>query len=263
MSDANELLDTDWPRWLVAVAVRVDELVADPRALERFRRMLRDWKAEHDARVPRSPVGRRGQIRHSPIEILPVRSLTLPEKYAALAAIHDVVCDGAKRIDPWRIRHRHRNFARRKAGISYAVLCSRIKDLRDTDRDRIEGTLRDVEADLVAPSKEPTPAVDAPEKPLTDRLAEVAEPPRDAGEAVARLGDEWATQRQLADITGKTEGAIRSAIHRARKRDELLEDDVEPIPETRPGRPQYRLRVRGVWRFVSPSGERSRDSQST
>jgi len=78
-----------------------------------------------------------------------------------------------------------------------------------------------------------------------------------ADEAARLIGDEWATYQQLASVTDKSESAIRSAFKRAKDSGELLADDEQEITDTRPGSPRCRFRIRGVWRFLDPGGERS------
>ncbi len=145
---------TDWPKWLEDVGIRADELVADPIVQEHFWRMLGDWKIEHDR-------CKRGHVRYNAVEILPRRRLSLPDKFAAVAAIHDVICEKSKRIDPWGVHKRLRSIgvSRAKAGIAYGVLCHEICDISDNDRERIEQALSDVEADLASRFTDTTPTL--------------------------------------------------------------------------------------------------------
>lgn len=72
-----------------------------------------------------------------------------------------------------------------------------------------------------------------------------------ADEAVALLGDEWATVAQSAGVTGKTVDAVRAAINRAKKKLRWQSMDEEQIPEWRPGTAKNRFRIRGVWDYIS------------
>lgn len=167
-----------WPEWLVVVACGVGELVAKPVTMDRFRRMLRDWKAEHEARGPKSSEDKRGNVQYNPVELLPVRGMTLPEKYAVLAAIHDAICEQTKRIDPWTTQKRIRNFRSPKvrASWSYAALCGCVAELGDGHRERITGVLRDVGRDLA--TTQPDSGVES----LIDRMAKAT--------AASRLSDD-------------------------------------------------------------------------
>jgi len=135
------------PQWAEDVATRAAELVADSRVREHFKRMLRDWKAGRD------PHERAGDV-----ELLPRPLMTLAEKYAALAAIHDATWHDAreprwkrvKPIDPWRSHKRDNNLAAMKAGFHYLAMRHRAREVTDGDHKEIEATLRDVEADLRA-----------------------------------------------------------------------------------------------------------------
>lgn len=156
-----------WPTWLVDVEVRVDELVEDPVVMDRFRRMLRDWKLEHVRRGPMSPVPEDLYPDSPAEEVLPLRRFSLAEKYAHLAAIHDVICEKAKRIDPWTMHKSLSDvgFAKAKAGMAYVVLCKGVRDLREKDRERIENALRDVEIDLAG---HPSTGVELPTRAVTE-----------------------------------------------------------------------------------------------
>jgi hypothetical protein len=133
--------------WLRDVAVRVDELVGHPLAMDRFRQMLRVWKQQHDARRPTgTALGRAGvPVQDNPIKLFPTQRMTLAEKYARLAAIHDFICENAKPINPW---HAPQSLKKLKPAMSYAVLCRRVTDLDETTRPRIESLLHEVAADV-------------------------------------------------------------------------------------------------------------------
>ncbi len=75
-------------------------------------------------------------------------------------------------------------------------------------------------------------------------------PAATAAEAVTRLCDEWATTRQLASVMGKSDSAIRSALKRAKDKKKFLSADEQSIPDSRPGMPKIRYRIRGVWRHL-------------
>lgn len=78
-----------------------------------------------------------------------------------------------------------------------------------------------------------------------------APPLATAAEAVAYLGDDWATIKQLGAVTGKTPSAIRSAFYRAKSSGEFLPEDELKISDAGPGQPQKRFRIKGVWRHIS------------
>ena len=126
----------DFDDWLVQVAVRVDEWIARPLVRDRFLAMLRAWRAEHD-----------GHGKHGD-GLLPVRAMTQPEKYAALAAIHDRVCEGAEQLDLWDCRRGHGDVQKMKAGMAYVYLQDCVNVLSTEDQARVEGVVSDIEADL-------------------------------------------------------------------------------------------------------------------
>ncbi|MCH8853993.1 MAG: hypothetical protein IID41_15290 [Planctomycetes bacterium] len=74
-----------------------------------------------------------------------------------------------------------------------------------------------------------------------------------AAEAVAYVGDEWATIRQLSDVTGRTQAAIRSAFSRAKNARKFHFQDEQQVPDAGPGQARTRFRIKGVWRFISPT----------
>ncbi|MEE9294583.1 MAG: hypothetical protein V3W34_06455 [Phycisphaerae bacterium] len=87
---------SDVPKWLSIIAWKVDELVLMPRVGGRFDRILVAWKREREKNR-----GRRDRyLPDLPIP-LPERKLTLPERYAILAALHNHICKSADPIDPW------------------------------------------------------------------------------------------------------------------------------------------------------------------
>ena len=118
------------------MAVRVDEWIARPLVRDRFLAMLRAWRAEHD-----------GHGKHGD-GLLPVRAMTQPEKYAALAAIHDRVCEGAEQLDLWDCRRGHGDVQKMKAGMAYVYLQDCVNVLSTEDQARVEGVVSDIEADL-------------------------------------------------------------------------------------------------------------------
>ena len=92
--------------------------------------------------------------------ILPVKALPLREKYAWLAAIHAVVGEGVRPIDPYRSdKHSKRGkavrsrsgWARRLAAMPYAARKTLVRHFTKGDRPRIERMLADVARDLGAP----------------------------------------------------------------------------------------------------------------
>ncbi|MHC4698285.1 MAG: hypothetical protein ACYTFA_16255 [Planctomycetota bacterium] len=142
----------DPPGWLVDVAVRVDELVSQTEGMQRFRDMIRQQTADHAARDPLPPTYPDGQIRYNPVELLPIRETSLAEKYATLAAIHDVVCQRTQEINPWPVdadkEYESGDYSMSIAGTTFSVLCSKVKDVSADDRAQIERCLHVVHADM-------------------------------------------------------------------------------------------------------------------
>ena len=95
--------------------------------------------------------------------------------------------------------------------------------------------------------------------PEDDRATEIPQlVPRTADEAVKLNGNEWATYKQLAESTGMTESALRSAAKRALDNGKLMkENDIKPLPLTRSGTPRQIIRIRGLWPHLSCARERS------
>lgn len=248
MSEDPLFEEDQWPEWLNWIASRVDELVASKHGMDRFRRMLREWKTERDAQGPSTMVDRRGHIRHDPVVPLPVRRLSLSEKYALLAAIHDVICCDAapsryrtpKRIDPWQMHKsiKRIGLAKATAGASYMMLCHRVSELADGHRHRVESALGDVIDDLGSAAK--TPQADSPgvkeQRPhvTTTSPTEPKPKPKRRGrepdtdpKADKRIAEAWGTGRHktyadLAHELGRPPLDVRRAIdrhrHRSRKR---------------------------------------------
>ena len=193
------------PPWLEAIAIRVDELVSEEANRKHFAEMLRQWSDEHGKRPSKEGV-----------QVLPRRAMTLPEKYAALAAIHDQICEEAKSLDLWGIRRKSKNLSRTKIGVRYAALAKRVENISDQDQERLEQVLADVEADRAAKLSEKGPegrrgdsdaglhqtgvASDPgaqPSRPLTGAAEEVTD------EAMRAAGAEKDAERPLAITTGK------------------------------------------------------------
>ena len=97
---------------------------------------------------------------YNPVEILPLRALTPAAQYAALAAIHDAVCDDVEQIDPWSAPGDA--FEPLKAGTAYAVLVDRVSRLADEDQARVERALENVQVDLARMLPAPPTPADAP-----------------------------------------------------------------------------------------------------
>jgi hypothetical protein len=162
------------------VAVRVDELVRDRHIMDYFRRQIRQWRAEVDARAaeycepvtdadetarPKWMRGKSGyqnyvaierdgdpyrRCMRDPLNPLSIQAMTPAEKCAWLAAVHDVRCYvEVERIDPWHDWEDDRDYGR--SDRHYACLCGWVEDLTvwtETDCDRIESILCDVQADI-------------------------------------------------------------------------------------------------------------------
>jgi hypothetical protein len=88
----------------------------------------------------------------------PDRSLTLPEKYAVCAAIHDAVCTGVEKINPWAEQEAIDPYFRLRT--AYDKLCENVLKLHEADRNNVEAFLGDIMSDLTALSAtkaDPTP----------------------------------------------------------------------------------------------------------
>jgi hypothetical protein len=105
-----------------------------------FEQQLCAWQAEHEARREAGHPCR--------CKLLPGSGLTLPEKYARLAAIHYASPDVRQRINPWRSHEPNVPAKEWSAEVPYVFLRLDVKKLGNAAPTRIESMLRDVEADL-------------------------------------------------------------------------------------------------------------------
>lgn len=135
------------PRWLLDLAIKMDELLVDPAALEITQNMVWKWRQEHESRVGAG----RG------VEILPPRRLSLAHEFAIMSAIHDQVCAGAKQIDWWDRKRKRTPLCRDKSEVHAKVACSgfpyqlmrdAVESIADNDRWRVEQASRHVRAHL-------------------------------------------------------------------------------------------------------------------
>lgn len=200
--------------WQKSLAVQVDEIVQDPAMMTRFQEMVRVWQGEEEARGP----GCNGVV------LLPTRAMTLPEKYAALAAIHDRVCaqNGAEPINPWKtvtgksLRSlNEEDKAQCLNSISFHVLCKRFDEIQESDHERLESVLLDVRSDsdklgttILEVDKPPLNSTKVTQMILTraelERLREAIQlllfwgshPPRDRSESLEK-GEAWKTIDEL------------------------------------------------------------------
>ena len=150
-----------WPRWMLRVATRVDELLALPGILDRFQRAIQKWDRD---RVP-------------PVELLPNRRLTQPEKLAGLAAIHDVVCERVKLIDPFDTPKGWAGVSlpKARAGVGYTVLLARVHDLTQLDAERVSDCLADLETELLPQAEARDPYLTELTQTMRDTVEEVVE----------------------------------------------------------------------------------------
>jgi hypothetical protein len=160
-----------WPEWLKNITLAVVELVKKrPRAYLRFQRMIVEAEETEKRESKGLSMGGRRLVQHLQngaqsggmgSGVLPVRALSLAEKYAWLAAIHDVVGERVKRFDPYRT-HKHSKrgnavrsrsgWARLKAAMAYGVRKNMIRELTDEDRPYLERMLEELARDLGAPN---------------------------------------------------------------------------------------------------------------
>lgn len=146
-------------RWLSELTRNVCEELAHPKARDRFREMLREW---YDTRtsepddsaddwLPDKPEPPRASRYFLPT----TGTLTLADKYACVAAIHDAVCERCKEINPWPVTDlEDASFEDAARCMAFTALKGWVtpRDLPDTPdvRDRVEGIWRDVRDDLTA-----------------------------------------------------------------------------------------------------------------
>ncbi|OHB51927.1 MAG: hypothetical protein A2Y12_05020 [Planctomycetes bacterium GWF2_42_9] len=109
---------------------------------------------------------------------LPVRAITLTEKYAVLAAVHDYFCNDAEYIDPWQDA---KEAAELMAALAYTVLVhDGVEQLTESDRDDLEVFLEDIKADVAAIPVESLP-----------QLAGECKPDDQASNIFRKNGDFW------------------------------------------------------------------------
>lgn len=125
-----------FPSWLITLGVRVDDWVLNSQIRTLFRSQLANWLRE--LRASDRPI----------FDIPSRRALTLSEKYAVLAAVHDLVCKHTPTLELWRTTKWTRNNTRNKAAISWTIVKMRVKNHAGRHREFIEGILSDVEKDI-------------------------------------------------------------------------------------------------------------------
>jgi hypothetical protein len=160
------------PHWVGEIAKHVATIVEVTGYRDRFRRMMRQWAAEHrrQQRIEdRQPEARERKEQRlflpdptdsessacdaEPLSLVPGRSLA--HQYVTLAAIHDDVMSGkvgVKQLDPWCPHRLGCNHEAEKAGIPYAIMCSRVRELKPSDRGNVRRVLNRVRKDLSLPA---------------------------------------------------------------------------------------------------------------
>lgn len=146
--------------WLLKLTREVCEAIARPGARERFRAKLRDW---YDRRTPEPDDSADDWLPDEPEPpqasryLLPTTgTLSLADKYARVAAIHDAVCERCEELNPWPVTDLEAApFEDAARGMAFTVLKGWVTpgDLPDTPdvRERAEELWRDVRSDLITP----------------------------------------------------------------------------------------------------------------
>jgi len=143
LEDYNYYAPGPFSSWFVTLGVRVDEWVLNPALRAHFRRQLANWYKEH--RAGKGPV----------LDFPPYRALTLPEKYAVLSAIHDLVCKNTCRLELWDTNEKWtRNPARDRAAILWTIVKHRVRDRAKHHRQFINRVFADVEKDICENEKQ-------------------------------------------------------------------------------------------------------------
>lgn len=134
-------------------------MVKQADVMDYFMKMLAEWDVKLKQWINR---------RKCAPDFFPRRALTLPEKYARLAAIHSAFCEDTKRIDPWKSHKTIRQLGMAKvlAGILFVALRHHARGLGDKDRGAVEKMLRDVEVNLQRREAAIEPVRPLPRKPL-------------------------------------------------------------------------------------------------
>ncbi len=179
MSKRERTYDYDGPDWLLAIGIRVDQLVRTPEEWNRFREKLRDWFTE--------------QLVTDKHELELAVTSTTTRQYAVLAAIHDVVLLDEKRIDLWRLHRREPSLAQLISGAPYRVLLSRVDEVTDCDRERLERMLAHVAKDLAE-------AVKAQREPIASTRGRSEAPQGDAVGTVAGVRSEKVADLQVPSV---------------------------------------------------------------
>ena len=109
-----------------------------------------------------------------PVTDLPLpfdgRLLTIAEKYAIVAAIHDYSCKGRERINPWLYPAPNANVPTRLEATAYKILTEqRVPDLIEQNKEVLEKILATVKADLSKSDSIAARSDSQPQNPL-DRL---------------------------------------------------------------------------------------------
>jgi len=246
-SKAMAYFDKDnFPGWLKAIAVRVDELLTDKCIKERFCEMIRQWTVEHDARGPAEKTDEKGRIQYNRIKLLPVRAMTPAHQYASLGAIHQMVCEERDLLAPWGTyvddpmqECTPEQFQALEKEMSFGGLQSLVKEIRDGDQDRIEKILQEVEVDIkqfldVAPDVK-TSQVHA------DKSSDDLSPSRSKAKSVY----DWA----IAEIPGAADMTLSELFDAIQNHQS---DAADALPPTAESFGKY-LREAGVKRYSTRS----------
>ncbi len=139
-------------------------------------------------------------------ETLPLvaeRALSEAERYLCLSALHDGICKGVERIDPWGVletKPKHIG----DAGV-YAQYESKAATAPDDHRGPFESFLTQIESDLKA---------NMPEHDRSQQEAR-AEPPETSDGSSATV-DELVTLNQVAPLTGKSKRTLERYVQQGR-----------------------------------------------
>lgn len=157
MQTAPKLDSARYP-WLLELVREVCEQLQRPPVRPRFNDMLDDWfsSRKHEPEISADDfLPDDDEAPQASRTFLPSTGvLTLAEKYARVAAIHNAVCERCPEINPWLSHGESYNADRSNKSIALFVLTKAVnpRELPDTEatRNRIEAIWREVRADLTA-----------------------------------------------------------------------------------------------------------------
>lgn len=221
--------------------------------------------------VPPHFLWRNGPFEYDEPLPLPERSLSTPEAFTIMAAIHDAAFKGVEKVHPWNAKTQEFDSPEDGQASVYGDLIESARQISDDDKHSVDELLRRVETDMgvLAEDKSSEPSQTHPEssREPPDALSKNGTPcsavvestadqagrtvPRTAEEAIKIIKSPWATYDQIAPVYGLTPSALRGKVKRDRDKKDLMqriifEEDVRPLVDGGLRNPKMQFRVAAV-----------------